>query len=154
MSVSNHEIFVPLTFGVDDKKMFSVIPYPFQLLLKNKFSEDLYEFILGKALTQATKIMQEVIENKNYHHEYVANNKTLVKRGYALHKFANNTTNAAGKAESILLSTYRLMKRDEAIRFLNVASNNIQKNYPSFTTGMWVNYENYKKSRKRKRNAI
>jgi hypothetical protein len=94
-----YTIFVPLTFGVDQRMMYSVIPHKFTVKLRKKLGEHTSKSILNAAIRRANVIMEKAM--KNYSHiGYQTNNNNIslayhLPQGRTYRRFArgNHITN-------------------------------------------------------------
>ena len=131
-----HTIFVPLSFGADERMMYSIIPHGFTVRLRNKLGEVTSKSILNAALRRANVIMANVIKDSS-HNGYETNN---INRSLARHvgtvayrRFKNDITNAQRS------QTYRNARVLLNTRPNNKRGNEFHGNY-EFNTGVLVTY--------------
>ena len=138
-----YNVFVPVNFGQDNRMMFSIIPYPFPEILKEKLGESLSKSIMRTALRKANAVMHNAMKNSS-HNGYVTNNinrqkEHHVKLGRLTYRRFRNNTPSEERSRKIHNARSLLNTRKKPNNFYTLGN---------YNTGVLVRYSINPRKRK------
>ena len=129
-----YNVFVPVIFAHDNRKLTAVIRNTFIKKLKDKLGEDISTSIVKTAIRRANAIMHNVMKNSS-HNGYVTNN---INRSLAHH--VGRVTYKRFRHNTPLEERSRIKKNARSL--LNTRTNNNNNFYTpgNYNTGVLVRY--------------